>query len=66
MDKLSLKGHWNAIKGQLKKSYANLTDDDLMYQEGQEDELLGRIQKRTGAAKEEIERMISGFSKNNP
>ncbi|HUX83635.1 MAG TPA: CsbD family protein [Chitinophagaceae bacterium] len=66
MDKLSLKGHWNVIKGQLKKSFGNLTDDDLAYEEGSEDELIGRIQKRTGQAKEEIERMISRFSKGNP
>ncbi len=66
MDKLSLKGHWNVIRGQLKKSFGNLTDDDLRYEEGREEELIGRIQKRTGQAKEEIERMISRFSKDNP
>ncbi|MEL7585719.1 MAG: CsbD family protein [Prolixibacteraceae bacterium] len=49
-----LKGNWNIIKGKLKQQYGDLTDDDLMYVEGQEDELIGRIQKKTGRAKEEI------------
>ena len=58
MNTLALKGNWNVIKGKLKQKYANLTDDDLKYVEGKDDELVGRIQKRTGKAKEEIERAI--------
>jgi uncharacterized protein YjbJ (UPF0337 family) len=58
MNKLEMKGNWNVAKGKLKQKYADLTDDDLKYAEGQEDELVGRIQKRTGKAKEEIERQI--------
>jgi uncharacterized protein YjbJ (UPF0337 family) len=58
MNKLELKGDWNIIKGKLKQRYANLTDNDLQYARGQEDELLGRIQKRTGQTKEEIERVL--------
>jgi len=50
-----LKGNWNQIKGKLKQQYGNLTDDDLTYVEGKEDELVGRIQKKTGKAKEEIQ-----------
>ncbi len=46
--KLNLKGNWNIIKGKLKQSYGELTDDDLTYTEGQEDELVGRI--RNGSA----------------
>ena len=49
-----LKGNWNFIKGNLKQKWANLTDDDLLYEEGKEDELIGRIQQRTGEAKETI------------
>ena len=49
-----LKGNWNQIKGKLKQQYGNLTDDDLTYVEGKEDELIGRIQKKTGKAKKEI------------
>lgn len=55
MNALQLKGNWNIIKGKLKQKYAELTDNDLQYVEGKEDELVGRIQKRTGKTKEEIE-----------
>ncbi len=53
-----LKGNWNIIKGKLKQQYGELTDDDLTYVEGQEDELIGRIQKKTGRAKDEIKNFI--------
>lgn len=53
-----LKGNWNVMKGKLKQQYAELTDDDLQYVEGKEDELLGRIQKRTGKTKQEVKRFI--------
>jgi len=58
MNTLQLKGNWNIIKGKLKQKFANLTDDDLQYVEGKEDELIGRIQKRTGKTKEEVERAL--------
>lgn len=53
---LKLKGNWNIVKGKLKEKYGELTDDDLAYVEGKEDQLLGRIQKRTGEAEETIRR----------
>lgn len=53
-----IKGNWNVIKGKLKQEYADLTDDDLTYVEGKEDELLGRIQKRTGKTQEELKKFI--------
>lgn len=56
MDSLELKGNWNILKGRLKKSFASLTDDDLTYEEGQEDELWGRIQKKTGKTKDEVKK----------
>jgi uncharacterized protein YjbJ (UPF0337 family) len=59
MDKLRIKGNWNQIKGKLKQSYANLTDDDLTYVEGKEDELLGRLQEKTGKSKDEIKNEIN-------
>ena len=58
MNKLSLKGDWNIIKGKLKQKYADLTDDDLRYVEGKEDELYGRIQKRTGKEIEVVKREV--------
>ena len=55
---LKIKGNWNEIKGKIKQQYANLTDDDLLYEEGKEDELYGRIQKKTGHTKEEVKNWI--------
>ncbi len=54
MDKLEFKGSWNIAKGKLKQKYADLTDDDLAYAKGKEDELLGRLQKKTGKARQEL------------
>ena len=51
---LQLKGSWNEIKGKLKQKYGQLTDQDLMFAEGKEDELLGRLQKRLGRTKDEL------------
>jgi uncharacterized protein YjbJ (UPF0337 family) len=58
MNQLSFKGNWNEIKGKLKQKYAKLTDDDLTFAEGKEDELLGRLQQRLGKSKEELRREI--------
>ncbi|MGE5679803.1 MAG: CsbD family protein [Bacillota bacterium] len=58
MDRLEIKGNWNQLKGRLKQKYANLTDDDLRYEEGKDEELLGRIQKRTGQTRDQIIKMI--------
>ena len=53
-----IKGNWNIAKGKLKQKWAELTDDDLEYSEGASDELLGRIQKRTGQSREAVEDAI--------
>ncbi len=53
-----IKGNWNILKGKLKSQYGKLTDNDLAYEEGKEDELIGRIQKRTGEGKESINKFI--------
>ena len=55
---LQLKGNWNEIKGKLKQKYGQLTDDDLAFAEGKEDELLGRLQKRLGRTKDELKAEI--------
>jgi uncharacterized protein YjbJ (UPF0337 family) len=59
MNKLQIKGEWNQVKGKLKQKYAGLTDDDLTYIEGKENELLGRIQKRLGKSREEVEKLLN-------
>jgi uncharacterized protein YjbJ (UPF0337 family) len=61
MDKLEIKGRWNEIKGKIKQAYAQLNDDDLKYREGQEDELLGRLQQKTGQKREELVKWINGL-----
>lgn len=54
MDKLELKGRWNELKGKAKKANGSLTDDDLKYEEGKEDELWGRLQTKMGKTKDEV------------
>lgn len=54
MEKLKVKGSWNEVKGKLKQKYGQLTDDDLMFAEGKEDELYGRLQQKLGKTKEEV------------
>ena len=54
-----LKGNWNTLKGTLKQKYAQLTDDDLKYVEGKEEELLGKIQKKLGVTQVVLEKIIS-------
>jgi uncharacterized protein YjbJ (UPF0337 family) len=58
MNKLQVKGDWNITKGKLKQKWAKLTDDDLRYEEGQDQELIGRIQKRTGETREQVEKAV--------
>ena len=58
MNTLEIKGDWNITKGKLKQKWAKLTDDDLQFVEGKQEELLGRIQKRTGETREAVEKII--------
>jgi uncharacterized protein YjbJ (UPF0337 family) len=59
MDTLSMKGNWKEISGKLKQQFANLTDDDVLYKEGKEEELLGRLQQKIGKTKEDLRKLIS-------
>ena len=59
MTKLEFKGHWNEVKGKLKQKYAQLTDDDLVFSEGKDDELVGRLEKKLGRTKESIRAEIA-------
>ena len=58
MNKLQFKGSWNEIKGKLKQKYAQLTDDDLTYTEGKDEELVGKLQKKLGKSAEEVRQML--------
>lgn len=54
MDKLELKGKWNEMKGKVKQAYADMTDDDLKYEEGKDEELYGRLQQKTGKTRQGV------------
>ena len=54
MDKLEIKGGWNELKGKIKQAYGDLTDDDLVREEGKDDELLGKLQQKTGKGRDEL------------
>jgi uncharacterized protein YjbJ (UPF0337 family) len=58
MNKLQFKGGWNEVKGKLKQKYGQLTDNDLTFAEGKDEELLGRLQSRLGKSKEELRKEI--------
>jgi len=59
MNELTLKGNWNEAKGKLKQKYSELTDDDLTFAEGKEDELIGRLQKKLGKTKDEVKKELA-------
>lgn len=54
MDKLELKGKWHEMKGKVKAAYGDLTDDDLKHEEGKDEELLGRLQQKTGKGRDDL------------
>ena len=49
-----IKGTWDELKGKIKQKYAELTDDDLTYEEGKDDEMWGKLEQKLGKAKKEI------------
>ena len=54
MDKLEFKGDYNELKGKMKQAHGTLTDDDVKYEEGKDDEFFGRLQQKLGKTKDEI------------
>jgi len=59
--RLKLKGDWNQTKGKIKQAYGDLNDDDLKYEEGKDDELVGRLQKKIGKTKDEVIKWIESL-----
>mgnify|MGYP003620536943 FL=1 len=53
-----IKGNWNEFKGKLKQKFADLTDDDLLYEEGKEDEMWGKLQQKLGKTEKEIKSLF--------
>jgi uncharacterized protein YjbJ (UPF0337 family) len=61
MNTTELKGNWNEQKGKLKKKFAVLTDNDLMFAEGKKEEMFGKLQIKLGKSKEELEKIIAAL-----
>jgi uncharacterized protein YjbJ (UPF0337 family) len=61
MNKLEFKGEWHELKGKLRQKFAELTDNDFDYAEGQQEELLGHLQKRLGKSQQEIAELINAL-----
>jgi uncharacterized protein YjbJ (UPF0337 family) len=58
MNQLILQENWRVSKEKLKQKYPNLTDNDLAYILGKEDEMIDQIQRKTGESRDEIERYL--------
>ncbi len=61
MNTTEVKGTWNEQKGKLKQKFATLTDNDLLFEEGKKEEMLGRLQVKLGKSKEELHKIISSL-----
>jgi len=61
MDKLEIKGGWNELKGKIKQAYGDLTDDDLVREEGKDDETLGKLQQKTGKSRDDLVKWINNL-----
>jgi uncharacterized protein YjbJ (UPF0337 family) len=58
MNQDQAKGKWNQLKGEIKKKWSRMTDDDLLEVEGDMDKLAGRIQERSGDKQEDIRKWL--------
>jgi uncharacterized protein YjbJ (UPF0337 family) len=58
----ALQGQWNQVKGQVRERWGQLTDDDLQIQGGNIDQLVGRIQQRTGETRDVIEKFLTDLT----
>jgi len=61
MNTSEIAGNWNERKGRLKQKFGFLTDNDLMFEEGKKEEMLGRLQIKLGKTKEELLRIIAAL-----
>lgn len=59
MDRIKTKGDWNVLKGKLKQQFGSLTNDDLIYIKGKEEELIGRLMQKIGKTRQEIRDLIA-------
>ncbi|MFO7536935.1 MAG: CsbD family protein [Chloroflexota bacterium] len=66
MNRDIMKGKWNQFKGEVKKQWGELTDDDLQQIEGEYDKLVGRVQERYGYTREEAQREVDDYFDRQP
>lgn len=59
MNTTELKGNWHEQKGKLKQKFGFLTDNDLLFEEGKKEEMLGKLQIKLGKTKEELHKIIA-------
>jgi len=59
MNKTEIKGNWNEQKGKLKQKFGFLTDNDLMFEEGKKDEMMGKLQVKLGKTKDSLAKFIA-------
>jgi uncharacterized protein YjbJ (UPF0337 family) len=62
MDSDRIKGKWHQLKGEIKRRWGKVTDDDLTEAEGDMEKLVGKIQERTGERREAIEKWLDSQS----
>jgi len=59
-----IKGQWNQVKGEARKQWGKLTDDDWDQIGGEKDKLYGRLQEHYGYTRDEAEREVDSFFSN--
>lgn len=62
MEKSEIRGRYNVLKGKLKQKYSELTDNDLLHEEGKDDEFFGRIEKKIGKTKAQLKEMYKDIT----
>ncbi len=61
MNIIAMKGNWLYLRGKLKQNFAVLTDDDLLFEQGKKEEMLGKIAIKLGKTKEELLKIIDAL-----
>lgn len=62
LNQQTIEGHWNELTGKVKQAWGNLSDNDFKSVEGNVDQLIGLIQRKTGESREQIEAKIEQFA----
>lgn len=58
IDQATLQGRWNQVRGKLREKWGQLTDDDVARFDGNVEQLVGRIQRKTGEARQSVEHFL--------